>query len=72
MEHIYFSLFSLSQSKHTSTIFLKDRLGLSNTNNITVTTVGGAVLLDGATTFVINLAYGSNQFIFNGTSYEVF
>lgn len=51
---------------------VKDRLGLSNTNNITVTTVGGAVLLDGATTFVINLAYGSNQFIFNGTSYEVF
>jgi hypothetical protein len=51
---------------------VKDRLGLSNTNNITVTTVGGTVLLDGATTFVINLAYGSNQFIFNGTSYEVF
>jgi hypothetical protein len=51
---------------------VKDRLGLSNTNNITVTTVGGVVLLDGATTFVINLAYGSNQFIFNGTSYEVF
>jgi len=51
---------------------VKDRLGLSNTNNITVTTVGGAVLLDGATIFVINLAYGSNQFIFNGTSYEVF
>lgn len=51
---------------------VKDRLGLSNTNNITVTTVGGAVLLDGADTFVINLAYGSNQFIFNGTSYEVF
>lgn len=51
---------------------IKDRLGLSNTNIITVTTVGGAVLLDGATTFVINLAYGSNQFIFNSTSYEVF
>ena len=51
---------------------IKDRLGLANTNNITVTTVGGAVNIDGATSYVINLAFGSAQFIFNGTSYEVF
>jgi hypothetical protein len=51
---------------------IKDRLGLANTNNITVRTVSGAVNLDGATTYIINLAFGAAQFIFNGTSYEVF
>lgn len=51
---------------------IKDRLGLANTNNITVTTVLGGVNLDGATSYVINLAFGAAQFIFNGTSYEVF
>ena len=51
---------------------IKDLSGTANTNNITVTTVGGAVLIDGSTSYTINLAYGSAQFIFNGTSYEVF
>ena len=51
---------------------VKDVTGTANTNNITVTTVGGIVTIDGSTSFVINQAYGSSQFIFNGTSYEAF
>jgi hypothetical protein len=51
---------------------IKDRLGLANTNNITVTTVGGLLNIDGAPSYIINLAFGAAQFIFNGTSYEVF
>lgn len=51
---------------------IKDRTGSAATNNITVTTVGGAVNIDGATTFVMNTAYESIQVIGNGTSYEVF
>lgn len=51
---------------------IKDRLGLANTNNITVTTVGGLLNIDGAPSYIINLAFGSAQFIFNGSAYEVF
>lgn len=51
---------------------VKDRVGSASANNITVTTPGGAVTIDGATTFVINTNFGSANFIFNGTSYEVF
>ncbi len=50
---------------------VKDRTGSAGTNNITVTTVGGAVNIDGATTFVMNTNYESVNLIFNGTSYEV-
>ncbi len=51
---------------------VKDVVGLAATNNITVTTSGGAVNIDGATTFVMNTAYESIQLIFNGTSYEIY
>ena len=51
---------------------VKDMAGTSATNNITVTTVTGAVLIDGATTFVMNTAYEGANFIFNGTNYEVY
>ncbi len=51
---------------------VKDRTGSAGTFNITVTTVGGAVNIDGATTFVMNANYQSAEFIGNGTSYEVF
>ncbi len=51
---------------------IKDSTGLAATNNVTVTTVGGAVTIDGATTFVMNTAYQSVEVIFNGVSYEVF
>lgn len=51
---------------------LKDRLGNAATNNITVTTVGGVVLIDGATTFVMNSAFQSFSLIGSGSTYEVF
>lgn len=51
---------------------VKDRTGSAVANNITVTTVGGAVNIDGATTFVMNSNYESAQFIGNGTTWEIF
>lgn len=54
------------------TFIIKDKVGLAATSNITVTTVGGAVNIDGATTFVMNTAYQSIQLIFNSVSYEIY
>lgn len=51
---------------------VKDRTGSAGTNNITVTTVGGAVNIDGATTFVMNTAYQAISIIGNGTTYEIY
>lgn len=51
---------------------IKDSTGTAAANNITVTTVGGVVTIDGATSLVFNQNYGSASFIFDGTSYEVF
>ena len=63
----------LPNAPATGRIFvIKDTSGTANTNNITVTTVGGAVNIDGATSYVITQAYGSIQLAFNGTSYEVY
>ncbi len=50
---------------------IKDKVGLSATNNITVTTVGGTVTIDGATSFFMNTAYEAISVIFNGLTYEV-
>ncbi len=63
----------LPNAPTTGRIFIvKDKVGLAASSNITVTTVGGAVTIDGATTFVMNTAYEAVNVIFNGTSYEVF
>lgn len=63
----------LPNAPTTGRVFVvKDKVGLAATSNITVTTVGGAVNIDGATSFVMNTAYESIQLIFNGTSYEVY
>ena len=51
---------------------IKDRLGTSAANPITVTTVGGVVLIDGAATYTINTNKESIELIFSGTAYEVF
>ena len=51
---------------------IKDRTGSAATNNITVTTVGGVVLIDAAATFVMNNNYQSIQVMGNGSSYEIF
>lgn len=54
------------------TFIIKDRTGSAGTNNITVTTVGGAVNIDGATTFVMNTNYQAISIIGNSTTYEIF
>lgn len=51
---------------------IKDRTGTAGTRNITVTTVGGAVLIDGAATFIMNTDYQAINLVFNGTTYEIF
>lgn len=51
---------------------VKDKAGLAATSNITVTTVGGAVNIDGATSFVMNTAYEAISLIWNGSSYEIY
>lgn len=57
----------------TGKVFIvKDSGGDAATSNITVTTVGGVVTIDGSTSYVMNVDYQSAQFVFNGTSYEVF
>lgn len=62
----------LPNAPTTATVYVvKDRSGLAATNNITVTTVGGVVTIDGATSKTINVNYGSLSLIFNGTSYEI-
>ena len=53
-------------------IYIKDGDGSALTNNITVTTVGGVVTIDGATSVVMNSDYQSLSVIFNGTAYLIF
>lgn len=50
---------------------VKDRLGSASINNITVSVSGGA-LIDGALSFVLSTNHQSEQFLFDGTNYEVF
>lgn len=54
------------------TLIIKDRTGAASTNNISITTVGGTVTIDGQTTFKLVGNYGAIQLLFNGTSYEIF
>lgn len=54
------------------TYIVKDRTGSANSNNITVTTVGGAVNIDGATTYLMNTQYSAIELMGNSTSYEIF
>lgn len=51
---------------------IKDRTGAASTSNITVTTVGGAVTIDGATSYIMAGNYDAIDLLFNGTSYEVY
>lgn len=63
----------LPNAPATGRIFnIKDRTGNAATHNITVTTVGGAINIDAAVTFVMNTAYEAINVIFNGSTYEVF
>lgn len=51
---------------------IKDRTGSAVAHNITITTVGGVVNIDGSPTFVMNTNFESVQVIGNGTAYEIF
>ena len=51
---------------------IKDSTGSAATNNITVTTVGGAVNIDGATSFVLNTNYEAIDVLFDGSTFQVF
>ena len=63
----------LPNAPTTGTVFyIKDSKGLSATSNISVTTVGGAVTIDGSTTYTMNNNYGAISVIFDGTGYEIF
>lgn len=50
---------------------IKDRAGDAATSNITITTVGGIITIDGSTSYVINTNFEAINVIFNGTNYEV-
>ena len=64
---------NLPNTPGTGTVWrVKDTAGNAATNNITVTTVGGAVNIDGATTYVMKTNFQADNFIFNGATYEVF
>lgn len=58
--------------RENQVFYVKDQTGNAGANNITVTTVGGAVNIDGATTYVMSVNYMSAGFLFNGSTYEVF
>ena len=63
----------LPDAPSTGRIFVvKDNSGDAATSNLTVTTVTGAVTIDGSTSFIMNTDYEAANFVFNGTSYEVY
>jgi hypothetical protein len=63
----------LPNAPATGRVFIiKDSNGNAETNNITVTTVGGAIDIDGSVSQVIASDYQAIQVIFNGTFYEIF
>lgn len=63
----------LPDAPTTGHVFIiKDSAGNSAANPITVTTVSGVVTIDGATSRTMSTNYEALQFVFNGTSYEVF
>lgn len=51
---------------------IKDSNGAAATSNITVTTVGGTVTIDGSTSQILSANYQSINVIFDGTNYEIY
>lgn len=51
---------------------VSDTFGSAIINHITVTTVGGVVLINDANTYTMNSAYQAAQFLFNGSKYLIF
>jgi len=64
---------NLPNTTTTGKVFIiKDDTGNGLTNNITITTPGGVVTIDGSTTFVLNGAWESADIVWTGTNYRVF
>ena len=62
----------LPNAPTTGQVFIiKDVVGSAAANNISLTTVGGAVNIDGAATQTMNVNYGSITVFFNGTAYFI-
>ncbi len=53
-------------------IAIKDAVGQAAAFNITVTTVGGIVNIDGGTSYVMNTAYEAINVIFDGSAYLIY
>lgn len=51
---------------------VKDFGGFAATNNITITSLGGAVGFDGALSYVMNTNLQAVQLLFDGTNYQIF
>lgn len=51
---------------------IKDRTGKASTNNITITTPGGTVTIDGSTSYLLTGNFAAVQLLWNGTGYEVY
>jgi hypothetical protein len=63
---------SLPNAPTTNQIFvIKDESFAASVNNISITTVGGTVLVDNLTTIKIVQNGGSVKVLFNGTAYMV-
>lgn len=63
----------LPNAPTTNRLFIiKDKTGNAATNNISITTVGGTVTIDGQTTYTMVSNYSAINLLFNGTNYEVF
>lgn len=62
----------LPNAPTTGQVFtIKDTFGTAAAFNITLTTVGGAVNIDGLTTQTMNVNYGSITVFFDGTAYFI-
>lgn len=63
---------TVPNTPNSNQIFIiKDGSGAAATNNITVTTPGGVVTIDGSTTYPINTNWGSVTLIFDGSNYLI-
>lgn len=51
---------------------VKDSNGNASVNNITITTVSGALNIDAATTFVMNSDFQAIELVYSGFGYEIF
>ncbi len=63
---------NLPNAPTTGTLFIiKDTVGSAGTNAITLTTVGGVVTIDGATSQTMNVNRASLYVCFDGTAYHI-